>query len=214
MSFFNIPGLNILSAKPGSGKSSLIKFELYKGAVNKKYDYAIIFTKNIDDDYDKIIDEKFIYYNFTDKDFAKILKYQQENNNNQDGPKLLLIFDDVIGSIDFNSKLMTILVTRYRHFNIGVVFSTQYIIRIPSTIRECASKSFIFYQETKNSIKACYDSYGQSFGSLTKFREYLLKNTDNYQFIVVNGKNKSLSEKYEIKKIDINSIPKDVKIEW
>ena len=179
MSFFNIPGLNILSAKPGSGKSSLIKFELYKGDVNKKYDYAIVFTKNIDDDYNKIIDENFIYYNFSDKDFAKILKFQQQNNKKKensgelDGPRLLLIFDDVIGSIDFNSKLLTMLVTRYRHFNIGVVFSTQYIIKIPSIIRECASRSFIFYQETRNSIKACYEIYGQSFKSLTKFREYL-----------------------------------------
>ena len=214
MSFFNVPGLNILAAKPGAGKSSLIKFELYKGAQTKTYDYAIVFTKNIDDGYDKILDESYIYYNFDEKTFANILKFQKENNNGEIKLRLLLIFDDVIGSINFNSKLMTILITRYRHFNIGVVFSTQYLHKIPPTIRECVSKSFIFYQETKSSLKACYDSYGQSFGSLKNFTEYLIKNTKDYQFIVINGKNKSISEKYEIKKVDVNTIPNNVKIEW
>ncbi len=46
---------------------------------NKKtYDYAIIFTKNTDDGFEKIIDESYIYYNYSDKALAKILKFQKE----------------------------------------------------------------------------------------------------------------------------------------
>jgi hypothetical protein len=214
MSFFTVPGLHILASKPEGGKSTLIKFELYKGAQQKTYDYAIIFTKNTDDGFEKIIDESYIYYNYKDSALAKILKFQKDKIEEGNSLKLLLIFDDVIGSIDFNFPLMTILITRYRHFNIGVVFSTQYLFKIPPTIRECASKAIMFYQKTKKSLNACYETYGQSFGTYKKFAEYLISNTKDYQFIVSNGKNSINTGKFEIKKIDIKTIPENTRIEF
>ena len=147
MSFFEIPGLTILASKPGGGKSTLIRFELYKGAQLKKYDYAIIFTKNADDNWEQVIDSQFIYYNFSEKALAKILKFQLEHIN--ENLRLLLIFDDVIGSIDFNSQLMTILITRYRHFNIELVFSTQYLFKIPPTIRVLLQSDYILPRNQK-----------------------------------------------------------------
>ena len=93
MSFFTIPSLIILASRPGGGKTTLIKFEFYKGAQKKSYDCAIIFTKNVDDKFEEVIKEDYIYYNYTDKNLAKILKYQNENPSN----RLLLIFNDIIG---------------------------------------------------------------------------------------------------------------------
>jgi hypothetical protein len=59
--------------------------------------------KNSDDGWEKIINEDFIYYNYSDANLTKILKYQNDNPEN----RLLLIFDDTIGAIDFNSQLVT-----------------------------------------------------------------------------------------------------------
>ena len=210
MSFFTIPSLIILASRPGGGKTTLIKFEFYKGAQKKSYDCAIIFTKNIDDKFEEVIKEDYIYYNYTDKNLAKILKYQNENPSN----RLLLIFDDIIGSLDFNSPLITILVTRYRHFNIGLIFSTQYLFKIPPPIRECTSKASIFYQEMKKSMNACYETYGESMKSYKAFANYVTQNTEDHKFIVVNGKANNIASKFEIKKIDINSIPKNALIEF
>ena len=67
---------------------------------------TIIFMKNLDDGFEKVIKEDYIYYNYSDKNLAKLIKYQEENPSN----RLLLIFNDIIGAIDFNCPLITMLV--------------------------------------------------------------------------------------------------------
>ena len=192
----------------------MIKFELFKGVQKKTYDYAIIFSCNVDDKFEEIIEKQYIYFGYKDSNLAKILKFQKEQVDNGEPLKLLLIFDDVIGSINFNSPLIKMLITRYRHFNVGVVFSTQYLYMIPPPIRECCSKAFIFYQETKRSIDACYETYGGGFENSKQFRNYMIENTKDHHFIVCNSKNSEINGKYEKKKIDIKSIPKNTKIEF
>ena len=157
-----------------------------------------------------MIKEYYIYYNYSDKNLAKILKYQGENPSN----RLLLIFDDIIGAIDFNCLLITMLVTCYRHFNIGLIFLTQYLFKIPPTICECASKAIILYQEMKKSMNVYYETYGYLIKSYKAFANYMTENTKNHNFIVVNDKADTISSKFEIKKIDVNSIPKNALIEF
>jgi hypothetical protein len=114
-----MPELTILAAKPASKKTTVIKFELYKGTQLKIYNYTIIFCGNSDDEYEKIIDGDFIYYIYSDKTLARILRFQKQKISEGNPLKLLLIFDDIIRLINFNSPLIKILITKYRHFNLA-----------------------------------------------------------------------------------------------
>jgi hypothetical protein len=78
MLFFQVPSLCFLASKCSRNKSTLIKFELYKGKQLKIYEYAIIFCANTNDKYNKIINSDFICYNYSDKVLAKILKFWKE----------------------------------------------------------------------------------------------------------------------------------------
>jgi hypothetical protein len=60
----------------------------------------------------------------------------------------------------------------------------------------------------------CFRNICISFNSFKEFKDYHIKNTTNHQFIVVNEKESILNGNYEIKKININLIPKSIIIEW
>ena len=201
MSFFEVPGLFLIIAPPGSGKSTLVKFDLFNGALLKTYDYAIVFTCT---PYDySFIPRKFIFTMFNESNIARILKYQKENIH----LRLLLIFDDMIGEAQFNTRLMNILVTQYRHYNVGLIITTQYVNKIPPTIRESCSKAFILKLQTENAYKVCFESFGCMFGKISTFKNYVEHNTRDHNFIVVNNRETSQNKRFTIKKIDVNSIP-------
>lgn len=217
MSFFPVPGLYPIITAPGGGKTTLIQFELYKGAMSKSYDYAVVFT-NTPSDYEHIIDSKYIRTQYTDKALAELLNFQKEQ---EEPGRMLLIFDDMVGAMNFNSPVVNMLVTQYRHYGIGVVIATQYCKKIPPTTRESCSRCFILGLNTKESFKACFESFGQSFSDLKVFQEYVRFNTMDHNFIVIN--NKSLDSaggseqpknKFEVRKINVKTIPKNTRIEF
>ena len=102
-------------------------------------------------------------------------------------PHAFVVFDDCLGAKQFSSDLFKDLIQNYRHYNISPIISTQYINRCEVVNRECASHAIIFKQYSKNAIESIYNSFGQRFNSLTLFKDYLDKNTNNFSFIFVNN---------------------------
>lgn len=209
MSFFNIPGLYLLVAPPGSGKTSLIKFEIFKGAQKKSYNLIVIFTST-PSDYDDVINSDYIYTRFSEDALARIMRYQRDNPS----CKTLLIFDDMVGAMNFNSDLINQLVTQYRHYNLGVVIATQYCKKIPPTTRESCTKAFILGLNSRDAFKACFESFGQIFQKFNVFQNYVEKNTLNHNFIVIDNKTRDPNLRFTVKRIDINSIPTNTRIEF
>ncbi len=212
MAFFDVQQLHLLITAPGGGKTTLIKFELYKGAQKKTYDVAIVFTSSYDD-YTGVIEDKYIYTQYSDKTLAKILRFQKEHGTVENMPRLLLIFDDMIGAMNFNTPVVNMLVTQYRHFNIGVVIAIQYCKKVPPTIRESCSKCYILGLNNLDSYKACYESFGQrKFKTLKEFQQFIDENTKDHCFVVVNNKTNDLEKRFEKKRIDPKTIPRDTLI--
>jgi hypothetical protein len=74
-------------------------------------------------------------------------------------------------------------VTQCRHYNLWIILSTQAINKIPNAMREGAFQVAIFYTDTKRSLEAAYESYGQDFENFQSFKHFLQSHTGQYRFL-------------------------------
>lgn len=203
------PGMNVLCASPGSGKSYLIKWLIYNLWKRKKFNYGVVFCPTAHNgSYDwmpKNVFEAFITKkvkaakdepaDLRNKELDTIIQYQKHNITS----KAFIIFDDCIGSIPFNSSQMSNFITTYRHYRITCFIVTQYIFKIPRVIHECAKYAFIFDQKQKRSIDGIHEIY---FGDIEKpvliqwFKEY----TKDHQFILVKVAESDTNKRYTVMK--------------
>ena len=178
----SLPSVLILAAKPKSGKSHAIKYFMH--AKRKEFDYGIVFTKTKFTDAYNYVPDQFVQKEFNAKVLKKLMKIQGKLTEQGIKKNAFVIFDDCLTS-EFGSQLVTDLLTQYRHYNITVILSTQYIYKLNPVLRDCATHAFIFEQSTKRSIEAIYETFGQHFNTLNDFCEYLNKSTGNYWFLFV-----------------------------
>jgi hypothetical protein len=178
------PCVSLFIGNPGSGKSFMIKNLIYQSCYSKKFDYIVVFCNTgFDNAYD-FLNEKYVHENYNSDVLEKILKIQIENQN----LKCLLIFDDVIGSINFNTPIWKKIITQYRHYNMSIFLAVQYIKDINPRIRTCASYVFVFYTEVRKVLKELYDLYGQSFSNENAFKDFIISKTKDYNTILINTK--------------------------
>jgi len=63
--------------------------------------------------------------------------------------------------------------SNHRHNNVSILVATQYPNKLPTLIREVSWMGCIFKQATKWSRKAVHDSYGENYGSVKEFVDYM-----------------------------------------
>ena len=86
------------------------------------------------------------------------MKIQKRNREKNNPCNVLLIFDDIFGSIN-NSKVFKDLVSTYRHYNISIIFSAQYVSGSVTYLREISNYIILFNQRTQSALKLAYESY-------------------------------------------------------
>ena len=178
----------------GSGKSTMIKNLIEALMVKKQLDYVGVFsnTSAFTDDYDFLKDHKDLRSNlFTsvnaDKTIGKIMKIQKVNREKNQKKQIILIFDDIFGTLK-DSKTFKDLVSTYRHYNISVIFSVQYITGIASYLRELSQYIVIFDQRTLHSLKLCYESYFQDVETFNDFKKLFKAKLQNFKFFFIDRK--------------------------
>lgn len=67
-------------------------------------------------------------------------------------------------------------------------------------IRENAFQVCIFASDTERSLKSLYESYGQKFEKFADFKDYIMANTGNFQFIFYNRNEMDKGKQYQILK--------------
>jgi hypothetical protein len=201
-----LPSLILVCGKPNSGKSYLIKYFMH--TYQDKLSYGIVMSKTKFNDGFKYIPEKFIHPTYDEEKIKNLMKIQSDLKSKGIEKNAFIILDDCLTK-EFNNELFTDLTTQFRHYNITLIISTQYIYKINPTIRECASYCIIFRQSTKRSLEALFDSFGTHFDNLNDFRNYITENTGDYKFIFidVNSKDDNINKIYRVMKAP-NKIPK------
>lgn len=173
----------VVAGMTESGKSHLIKYLVYDFACKNEIDYVVVFCNtSFNEGYD-FVPKDFIHEGYTEEALENIMKHQQQTIESGDVKQCLVIFDDVLGDISFNSFVWTSFISKLRHYKITCFLATQQITKISTTTRENCHYACLFTPYTKNSRQAYYESYGGRFGSEKEFLEYVDNGTKDYGFI-------------------------------
>ena len=188
------PGLHIMVGMTGSGKTSLLKWILYEYAKKRLWHRVYVFCptgllKKEDPKYRNyyhMLDTKFIY---ADPDkyqsiFNKIYELQQKNEKR----RVLMIFDDCIGSVKFRDDFFTKVAILGRHISISTILLTQYLGRVPAPLRTNACTYFIF------------KTTGPNIEHLAEFNVQFTKTADFKKKLM-----EWISTKYNCCRINVNS---------
>ena len=185
------PSINLLIGTPGSGKSYMIKSLIFQTSLKKQFDYIVVFCNTSFDGY-KFLPQEYVHNVYDENIMNNIIKIQIKNPS----AKCLIILDDVVGSINFNTNLWRKIVSQFRHYNMSLFFSVQYIKSIPPLVRECANFCFIFQTSSKKTIKELYEQYGQIFDTESAFKRFIISNTQDFNTILINVKEGDFKKKF------------------
>ena len=186
--FIKTPCNITVSGSNGSGKSHFIKY-LITSFMNsdRKFDVIIIFsnTAGFNGDYDDVTGaKKFIFSPIYYEDVLRfVMKTQAINKKNGIERQVLMIFDDICGSIK-DSKTMKMLMTQNRHFYCTIIFAVQYINLTPPYLREVSYYDIIFELKSENSLKSCYNNYFiGDFDNFADFKKKIVNLLQKHQFL-------------------------------
>jgi Poxvirus A32 protein len=168
--------------KNGSGKSNAIKWLILNNTLNNPdnaFQFSIVFTgTRFNDDY-KFIDNRFIFEGYQENVLKtyldKLSKYREKHGN---CPHNFCVFDDLLGILNKNSGYLLNFISRQRHTNTTIIFSTQYLnVGSATTLREIVRYVIMFNTKTLNSLKGFYTNFGGLFNNYEEFKDHFLKCT-------------------------------------
>lgn len=204
-----IPFSMIVVSKRNSGKSYLCK-HLLKTFMHdtKLFDYIVLFstTANLTKDFE-CLPKKAVQEEFSTLKLNKILDHQKKYKDSNNPKQCLIILDDTIGcklDSDFKQNL-DLLFSRGRHYNISIMFISQYIKNYISTTIRNNIDYLLFSVNNYNVIKIIYDLVVYD-GTIKDFIRFVNANTKDYNFLIYNNLNYSDNNFYQIKAPD--DIPK------
>ena len=152
ISGLEMPAMHLFVGMTKAGKSNLLKWILYEYSKKKLWHKIFVFcpTGTLDNkgNYNEFIDKDFI---FVDTDrymsiFDDIYDFQKKHNKR----RILCIFDDCIGSVNFSKDFFTKIAISGRHYNISCIIATQYLKKINPVIRTNAATYFVFKTSAEN----------------------------------------------------------------
>lgn len=76
--------------------------------------------------------------------------------------RLLIILDDMLGYLNANDALPNIC-TRYRHYNMSFIITSQSFRRLPLTIRNCANQVVLFKMNNEQEFEKINEEYGSAY---------------------------------------------------
>lgn len=161
LKFLNSPSsLNLLTGRPGSGKSSLIN-GLFAGPLKSMYSRVYLFMprhsrQSFEDSIFSCLPEEQVFDDLdyeTFNDILEICKMDAEM-----GFKSAIIFDDQTAKLKNNDlqKLFLDMVYNRRHYKISCFFLVQSFYSVPRQIRSVFSNIFLF-RVSKNVMNNIYE---------------------------------------------------------
>lgn len=193
---WKIPFLTVCFGKVGSGKTSFIKYVCHQ--LESEFDYVLCISPTGFSDSYNFLPEECVKQNYSDDMVLDMMKYQKEKKKKQKLKNALLILDDILGSINIRSdKVLEKLITTFRHYNISIIITTQYPLKIPPYVRANLFYAVFFQQSNESNYDCLEEEYKTKNMPKEKFRK-LLDWCDRGKVVICNTteNNKDLDKKY------------------
>lgn len=166
-----------------SGKSYLLKHHLTQAlsqkddAKEKKFGlkFGIVFTATKHTGAYNWLPDKHVFSSFNSTVLMNYLKWLGNTaaKKKKPIPNNFIVFDDIVNSLPQREKWFEEFLSTYRHYNITLFVTTQYINKCAALFREQASYAYIFQLFTAKAIEAAYDSYGTLFRTRKAWQTHL-----------------------------------------
>lgn len=190
--FLKLPFIINIAGHCGSGKSFFIKYLIQ--SLKNEFNCIAVFsnTAAFTEDYNFLKEletpelKTFILSSLVaDETIKKIMAIQKHNRQGNKKRNVLIIFDDIFGSIK-DSKVFKDLVSTFRHYNISIIFSAQYITASATYLREISNYIVIFHQRTLSSLKICYENYFiADYDNFNEFKHSFTNKLQKYHFYFI-----------------------------
>ena len=177
------PAEVLIIGRPGSGKTTAMKYLTYIFTSLGIVDWVVVFT-GTPSGWSCIPRDWIVSENYSEK-LVEMMKWASGPGK---GKKGLLILDDITGVIKFQSKEWNELVTKFRHLGEkkededtgwSIFIGIHYANQLSTTLKEAATHAFLFRAESKSSIEALYNTFASlGFESVREWKEYVSENTD------------------------------------
>jgi hypothetical protein len=171
-------GLYIICGPSNSGKSNTIK-NIVKTNCKRFHRIIVISSTSMQNSEYDYLPSKFVHSDYSQEIISNIVDVQKLNSHLH----CLVILDDSVGVIDFNSKLLRNLWTLLRHYNLTFIISIQYLKSItPLMHNNCVS---LFVTKIKeHSLRNMFEL--TDFSNINQFKEFMLKVCVNYNIVRLN----------------------------
>ena len=113
----------------------------------------------------------------------EILQVIVEEQKNSD-EKLLVVMDDILGLLGSNQSFFSSLCSRYRHYNMSIVVTTQDFRKIPQTCRYNATGYCLFKSHNTKEVEKLEEEFGGSFPDFLNL--YKEATSEKYSFLYLN----------------------------
>lgn len=194
---FTIPFACTITASPGSGKTYLIKYLIHKLLLNQQINYVYVVTgTSFNNAYNFLPANNVIQVN-DEKEFIKTLgslmnKQIQTITQGRRLNQCLIVFDDVIGHVNWNKSIYSTLMCNHRHYKVSLIWAPQYVKKIPPLFRGCTMYVFIFKLRSEIEIKAVCEAFLTELSSTKQMKEYFenkFGNVVNYYCLFIDNIN-------------------------
>jgi hypothetical protein len=176
----------VVIGKPGSGKSWLIKYLLYK----KKHIIPVGMVCSGSEDsnkfYNSIFPSTFIYNQVDENAVTNFKRRQRIAIRYLKNPWSVLIIDDCMDDPHlFKTRLFGDLFKNGRHWKSMFILAMQYCMDIPPALRICIDGSFIFREPNLQFRKKIYENYASIIPDFKTFCDILDQITDDYTALYI-----------------------------
>jgi hypothetical protein len=155
-----VPQLACFIAKRNPGKSYLMRHILHVLSREDKFGCVVVFTPTkFNREWSNIVGDKNVMENYSEEWIKALLDAQAKLVKKGKASSILLIFDDGLGSINYQSQIFQKLATTSRHYKISLWFAMQQYHKTPKVIRANTDYCFILNNISESNCKAVFDEF-------------------------------------------------------
>jgi GTPase SAR1 family protein len=187
---FNQGGSKIIVVgKPGTGKSTLLKSLLYNKRNLITVGCILSGSESANNFYSQFFPPLFIYNEYSEDAIALFRQRQLlAIKHLEEQQWAVLIVDDCCDNVTvFKKPLQQDMFKNGRHYKMLYILSLQYVLDIPPAIRTNVDGVFIFRETNIETLKKIYTNFAGIIPTFEKFKELMIKYTENYSALYINN---------------------------